>query len=425
MSRMSRMADHQQPATTPREIVESYFDIVQDANAIFSKELFFQRYKFSLCSEELISTIVIITAKLTDYFPNDNDLSNLDTCVDLLLSSSILEDDLIGDRPSLDQFRKAYVLAFYEFHQFPGHQSWLRVGKVTRMAYRVGLDRLDHIRTLYPDWSTVDDEEIQEWRSLWWCIYRLDTYSNLSSGTPYLVDDTVIRTSFVRSHLNQALVNADDLQELYLPPNIEDLSKILLAIPLAPETLLKNFHNITIAVLRQAGLVIRLHLLRSKENMVAQVLKVERQLTTIRLALPPGWLNPRRNALSNESHVDHHARTITVLHLRMAQLLLSLADPGLLQRDKWWESWQRVLEACQDIASTADQWDSSFCITVDPAISFTIFTALIFLDLYKKTNGMIESNVSSDINHYITILHLHLQQFGNNWTLPRLLKRGS
>ncbi|KAJ5279033.1 hypothetical protein N7478_004405 [Penicillium angulare] len=108
----------------------------------------------------------------------------------------------------------------------------------------------------------------------------------------------------------------------------------------------------------------------------------------------------------------------------MAQLLPLLADPGLLQRNEWWGGWQRVLEECQGIASVTDQWDSNFCITVDPAISFTIFKALISLDFYKKTNIMVEHNLSSDINHYITILHLQLQQFGNTWTLPRLLKFG-
>jgi hypothetical protein len=48
------------------------------------------------------------------------------------------------------------------------------------------------------------------------------------------------------------------------------------------------------------------------------------QLATIRLALPTGWLNPRHNAFSNESHVDHHARTITIFHLRMDSYFFQL-----------------------------------------------------------------------------------------------------
>lgn len=288
------------------------------------------------------------------------------------------------------------------------------------MAYRIGIDRLDHIRMLYPDWSIQSEEDIQEWRSLWWCIFRLDSYTNISSGTPYLIDDTVISTSLFIDHQTSECVNSP--QELYLPSNTEDISKVLLAAHLAPETLLKNVHNITTTVLRQAGLVLRLNLTRwSQEVFTSHVTNVERQLATVRLALPAGWLNPRRNAFLNESHADHHARTVTVLHLRMAQLLLSLAQPGLRQGDEWLVSWQRVYEACQDIASVADQWDSSFCLSVDPAISFTIFTALIFLDLHKKTPNLTEHNLGADIDHHVSILHLQLQHFGKVWTLPRLL----
>lgn len=358
--------------------------------------------------------MAIISAKLTQFTTHD-DGPNLDAGLDSLLSSSQLEDDLIGDAPSLDQFRKAYILAFYEFHQFPGHHSWLRIGRITRMAYRIGLDRLDHIRTLYPDWSTISDEDLDEWRALWWCIYRLDTYSNLASGTPYLIDDTVINTSFNISQRKSAS------HGIFLPPNSDNLSQLLPTITLNPETLLNNIHNITVATLRQAGLVIRMHLLRWQEGIAAQVTKVDRQLTALRLALPPGWLNPRRNAFTNETPIDHHERLITVFHLRMAQLLLSVVDCGHGRVDNWLPSWQRVLETCQDIASLAGQWDTAFCLAVDPAITFTIFTTLIFLDLHRKSNGMLHNSLRASIDHEITILHLQLKHFGGIWTQARLL----
>ncbi|GAD93915.1 hypothetical protein ANI_1_936034 [Paecilomyces variotii No. 5] len=390
-----------------------FFDIAQDANPIFSKERFLHRYRSSLCSQDLICTMAVIAAKLTQ-FSSTNDRLRLDAGLDSLLSSSLLEDDLVGNAPSLDQFRKAYLLAFYEFHQFPGHQSWLRIGRVTRMAYHIGLDRLDHIRVLYPEWTTVSNADIQEWRSLWWCLYRLDTYSNLSAGTPYLIDDSVINTSFNLGH------NQDPFEGICLPPNSEGLSKLLPAILSETETLLTNVHNIIIAIIRQAGLVVRMHLLRWKDGIVAQVTNVERQLATLRLALPLGWLNPRRNAFSDERPADHHARLITIFLLRMAQLLLSLVDCGQQQADDWLASWQRVLETCQDIASLAEQWDSAFCLTVDPAITFTIFTALIFLDLHRKS-GMSDDNLRSKIDHDITVLHLQLKHFGDIWTQSRLL----
>lgn len=358
--------------------------------------------------------MAIITAKLIRFGMHEDEL-NVDAGLNSLLSSSLLEDDLVGDAPSLDQFRRAYLLAFYEFHQFPGHHSWLRIGRVTRMAYRIGLDRLDHIRVLYPDWSTISDEDIQEWRALWWSIYRIDTYSNLASGTPYLIDDADIHTSFNFSQTNGASWG------VFLPPHLDDLSRLLPVITPDPQTFLNNIHIITIVAMRQAGLVIRMHLLRQPEEIVAQVAKVERQLTTLRISLPPGWLNPRRNAFTNESPIDHHARLITVFHLRMAQLLLAVVDCGQRREDDWLESWQHVLETCQDIASLAAKWDSAFCLTVDPAITFIIFTTLIFLDLQRKSRPVLGSSFRSSIDHDITVLHLQLEHFGRIWTQARLL----
>ncbi|KAL2866511.1 NAD(P)-binding protein [Aspergillus lucknowensis] len=419
----------------PTEALAAYFDLFQDASPIHSKELFFRRYQSSQCSEDLVSAMVTITAKLIG-FTTENDGLDLDAGLDFLLSSSLLGEDLIGEAPSLDQFRKAYLLAFYEFHQFPGHLSWLRISRVSRMAYRIGLDRLDHIRTRYADWRVLSDEDIQEWRSLWWCIYRVDSYSNMASGTPYLIDDALINTSLSRS-LAQAQAT-HSTQKLYLRPDAEQLSKLLLAAPSDPDTLLENIHNITVATVRQAGSLLRKHLLRSREKILAQVASIERLVATVRLALPAGWLSPRRNAFSNESHVAHHARLITIAHLRMAQLLLALASCDLQPQGadddgngggggKWRGSWQHVLEACQDIAAVAEQWDSAYCLAVDPAISLTIFTALIFLDLHRKTATVAMGDDHTNtfrpgIDHAITILHLQLRSFGQFWTIARLLR---
>ncbi|KIH86437.1 hypothetical protein SPBR_08217 [Sporothrix brasiliensis 5110] len=423
-----------------------YFDILKDASPIYSRDRFLQRFKDGRCSESLISTIVVIAAKTTGYAaeqdgPEGDRLPNWDACLDLLLSSSMLDEDLMGDALSLDDFRRAFILAVYEFHQFPGHQSWMRVGRVTRMAYRIGLDRLDHIRTVYADWRAVDDEDIQEWRALWWCIYRLDTYSNMACGTPYVIDDTAMGTSLLQSPATGAASAPPDadgagaagtLPVLYVPSDLDDVPGVVRAVVRAPATFMANVHNVTLSALRQAGLVLRLPLLHSLGDRAALVTRAERRLATTRLALPTGWLNPRRNALSSESRAAHHARLATVLHLQMAQLLLAMADPGLRQEgednnddnddndDRAVAGWQRVLEACQDIAAVAHQWDSSFCLAVDPALSFVVFTALVFLDLYRKT-ALADPRLRRDLDHQTTVLHLQLSHFASTWTVPRLL----
>jgi hypothetical protein len=165
---------------------------------------------------------------------------------------------------------------------------------------------------------------------------------------------------------------------LLSPLSAEKITKILRIVPSQPDTFLKNVNTIMTAALRQVGQVVRMHLVRSSQATVEQL------LATIRIALPPGWLNTRRNAFANESHNDYHVRMLTVLHLRMAQLLLAIVRCSQQQgADEWLAGWGRIIEPCQDIASTVERWYSAFCLAVDPAVSFTLFIALIFLDLQK------------------------------------------
>ncbi|KAJ5267494.1 hypothetical protein N7478_010302 [Penicillium angulare] len=361
--------------------------------------------------------MILITAKLTQFAGRDNDDDGpcLDAALESLLTSSLLEDDLTGDKTSLDQVRKAYLLAFYELHQSPGHSSWLRISKVTRMAYRLGLDRLDQVRVLYPDWNAVSDEDTEEWRALWWRIYRLDTYSNLASGTPYLIDEMIINTTISLTRTEDGVI-----QGILLPPHSDGLLEIIPAIISNKETLLDNIHTVTTAIMRQVGRVIRMHMLQWHDRVMLEAGNTEQRLATLCLALPLGWLNPQRNAFANEGAGDHHARLITVFHLRMAQLLLSIVECGHRREDDWLPSWQRVLSTSRDIATLAYQWDSAFCLSVDPAITFILFTALVFLDLHRKSSTS-DENLRYNLSKDVTVLQLQLKHFGSFWMQARLL----
>lgn len=351
------------------------------------------------------------------------DSATIDNQIDSLLSSSTVEDDSFTNFPSLDQFRKSCILAFYEFHQFPGHQAWIRIGKLTRMAYHIGLDRLETLRARHAEWRVLSKEDMDEWRAVWWCIFQLDSYSNLSSGTPYLVDEGLVNTAMIIHNTAQPSNVGDAPPQVLLSVHLENLWKLLPAVTSHPETLIPNIKIITTTMLRKAGLLSRVCLLKPREETIGRITNVERQLSALRLGLPPSWFNPKRNAFSHESHADHHARLVTVLHLLMARLYLSILCCTMQQDEEWMMSWQQVLETCQNIASIAEQWDSVFCVKMDPSISFILFAALIFLDLQKKSTAISTSTLHSQIDHDKTVLHLQLEQFERLWTLPRLLNR--
>ncbi|KAJ5089445.1 hypothetical protein N7532_008129 [Penicillium argentinense] len=291
------------------------------------------------------------------------------------------------------------------------------------MAYRMGLDRLENLRMLYPEWRVLDREVLQEWRTLWWFIYRLDSYSNISSGTPFLIDDKFINTSLVLSFSSSSSGSDGAAPEnLRMPSNPEFFWKIIPALSSNPETFLQNAHLVAISATRQAGVVLRHHCVLSKEELVDKDFSAfERHLSALRLALPSGWFNPKRNAFSNETQAYHHGRLNSVILLLMSQLLISIIGCAIAKNDEWLSNWQRILETCQGIASVAAEYDTSFCIKVDPAICFVYFTALIFLEMHRKSSTFSVPDLLSNIEHDQTVLRLQLEQFAKIWTLPKLL----
>jgi hypothetical protein len=370
--------------------------------------------------------LVLITAKLTGFTFSTDDI-DIDACIDLMLSSGSLQEDMLSDVPSLDQFRKACLLAFYEFHQFPGRQAWMRISKIIRMAYWIGLDHLENLRISLPHWCEMSQHELEDWRLVWWCVYRLDSYANLSAGTPYLIDETLVNTSLIR---DQPLDSLEESQpgrqgQLYLPRQPDRLWELLSAIASdSQQTSLFNIHIITATATRQVGRVLRLIMPGQQGETDAYLTDLERRLSSLRLALSTNYLNPMRNAFTHERASEHHARLVNVFHLSMARLLLSLMRCASREEgNEWLLSWQQVLETCQDITSLSEQWNDAFSLSVDPAISFILFTALIFLNLHKRFAAVATSAICTHIEHCENVLLLHLEQFAIAWTLPRLLIR--
>ncbi|UKZ48226.1 hypothetical protein TrVGV298_002462 [Trichoderma virens] len=407
-------------------LLEAYLDSIHEAIPLFMKSHFLSDCRNSIYSRDLILTIVVITAKVTGYtFTAEN--FDIDGLIDKILSVGSHEEDIFSNSPSIDQFRKACLLAFYEFHQFPGQQAWMRIGKLTRMATWTGLDHLEILKSKCPSWRAMTEHQLDEWRLIWWCIYRLDSYTNISSGTPYLIDERLIYTSLLLDASKQASIEHqhDSVQQkLLLPSHYSGLWEPLSVITTQSREISSfNFHIITITILREVGRPIRLHNLRQEQG-VSCLADTERHLSTVRLSLPANYLNTRRNAFSNETGRDHHARLVTIFHITMTQFLLSIIScVRQEQDDEWILNWQRVLEACQDLASISEQWNSSHNLTVDPAISIIIFTALIFLDVQKKSASALVRSPHSAIEYPERVLLMQLEQFASIWTLPRLLTR--
>jgi hypothetical protein len=403
--------------------LDEYFKTVNQAIPLFSGTTPLDSSSIMTCSRDLVEAMLLVTAKLLG-FKFASGRVDLEARINQILNITSLQEDTAGDFPLLDQFRKSCLLAFYEFHQFPGHQVWMRVGKLVRIALWMGLDRLDVMKSISPEWNSVSDDDLKDWKLVWWFVYRLDSYVNLSSGTPYQIDERLVDTSLIDAYRTDH--PSGGCPEPYkLPFHPGGLPDLLMSVKTSSEnTLLFNIHIITATALRQLGRALSMRFLVPPEEVTAAFFNAERNLSVLRLALPRNFLNPGRNAFSNETSNDHHARLVAVLHLLMAQLLAALAHCQCLpEGDEWALSWQCVLEVCQNIAGITEKWDSNFIICLDPAVSLIIFTALVFLDIHKKFAPATSTYLLSEIGNCELLLLLQLEQFAAYWTLPGLLIR--
>ena len=385
------------------------------------RRAFLQRYEQGFINRSLLLTILGVSAKiqgLTSVWANPG----LDNCLGFLLASTKIADEEISNSlVSLDNFQQACLLAYYEFHQYPGQNAWLKIGQLTRKAYQCGLHQLDN-RDQCPlfDTNPMSDDEIEEWRSLWWCIYCLDSYCNITAATPFGVELDSVKTGLVQ---NSQSAESQFVSEatIFLPAETELLWKTSKDIASRGGDFNFNIHIVTTTILRGAAKLSRLWKQNPSERLRSRFEALEYDLSAVRLSLPSHYFNLARNVLLNESSSEHHARLVCILHLHASRFLLSF--PVHLREDKseWLDRWRRTLEYCEDIVLVVREWNAPQCLSVDPAVCLIISEALMIIHLHSQDVANSEPELQARLRSHKDLLLLFLEQFAAIWHLPCFL----
>lgn len=390
---------------------------------LFPKGKLFQQYEYGAISRNLLLTIFVVTAKILGP-PSFWSDSNVEDCVRYLLQTNVIDKDSPSTRLSLDDFRQACLLAFYAFHQYPGERAWMRIGHLTRRAYQCGLHQIDNRdRCLAFDHNNpMSDEQAEEWRYVWWCIYCLDSYSNITAATPFVVEIESVKTALVTTSFADPADNRPDLTSpKFLPAETSLLWATTRDITSKRGDFGFNVHIVTTTLLREAATIYRLRTQNPSERLQARQAALEDHLSAVRLALPARYLSGARNTLIDESSSEHHARLICVLHLHAARVLICLPLDPQRNETEWLDRWHRNLEYCQDIVAIVRQWDGQFCSTVDPAVCFIILGTLLFLHLHGISGSNSQPELQARLATYKDMLLLFLHQFASTWNLVRFL----
>jgi hypothetical protein len=201
-------------------------------------------------ARDLLLVIIALTVKI---------LGRRELCSDPRLEERLrhlqerngLDSETSAARWSLDDFRQACLLAYYEFHEHPGERAWLRVGHLTRKAYYCGLHQLDNHDLCEDD---DDDDDKDEWRYVWWCIFCLDSYSNITAASPFVIHIESIRTSLITNLGRERSRKA----QIFLPGQPEMFWQTVEAIISYGHNVNFNLHIVTTAILREAATLYRL-----------------------------------------------------------------------------------------------------------------------------------------------------------------------
>lgn len=388
---------------------------------LFHRARFLARYEAGNLCQHLLLTIYVVTAK-TLGLGNSWDGSNLDDCIAYLLDLKVVENESAGKKLSLDNFRQGCLLAFYAFHQYPGEKAWMRIGNLTRKAYQCGLHQIDFIGygSVF-DRENVSAEDLEEWRYVWWCIYCLDCYSNVTALTPFIVERESIKTALVSSPLAGPTSDlAVKTLPQYLPDDTDDLWKTAKDVTSSTGAVNFNMHILTTTMIREAATLHRLRKQSTSKRLKVRLSELESHFSTFRLALPTRYLSPSRNAMDNESSSEHHSRLICVLHIHLARILTYFPADSQENLNEWTGRWQQCLESCEDVVTVVKQWDGQYFTATDPAICFIILFALTLVHLHScSKDAKLEFKVRMET--YKDVLVLFLEQFASAWSLPRFL----
>ncbi|KAL6405399.1 hypothetical protein AUP68_11153 [Ilyonectria robusta] len=400
-----------------RELLESFFEQIHSSIPLFRRDEFIRQFKFGTVNRKLLITVLALTAKILGR-PSYWTEQGLNDCLSHLQARTVLDSETSARQPSLDDFRQACLLAFYEFHQHPGEKAWLQIGRLTRKAYRYGLHQLDNDnQSAMLACGPLVGDEVDKWRHVWWCIFCLDSYSNITTASPFIVHVESIRTSLLTDPGEEGRRKT----QIFLHDETDTLWQIVEEITSHGKHLNFNLHIVTTLILREAATLYQLCWQNPLERLHRRLGALENHLTAVRLALPPRYMNVARDVLHDEPCSAYHARLICLLHLHVSRLLVCLPFHPQKSEEQRLCLWHKTLEYCQDIVDVVKQWDSQHSPSVDPAVCFIIYSALVILHLHYTTLASSKPERQATLGTQKNILRLFLEQFAFFWNLPRFL----
>ncbi|KAK8039634.1 hypothetical protein PG993_008045 [Apiospora rasikravindrae] len=405
-----------------RSLLCTYFDEINPALPLFHRERFMEQYDTGIISLELIVAMTAVTARTTGSAPSWT-TECVDMCLAALLASTSSDEDLNLSRGNLSRFRLECIMAYYEFSQYPGTTAWMRASRLTRKAHVLGLNQIENpnlCSAFDPHLST--EQDIEDWRYAWWCVFSMDSYVNAASAACTIVDHESINTALVRRPFDNSSpeLSFQTLPKLFLAEELSNIWRTTQEALTQRHTSGININMIMAATVRDAGTLVRLRTEKGAERLMLRTARLKNDLASLKLSLPPRYFCLTRNALETETDAEYNQRLLNVFLFHAVRQAVYMPTGLTVGSEEWMSDWAALHETSRELAMLASNWGQQCPPRINPTVTIVAFTALMVLNLFHKSEP--DAHVlPGSLTQLESSLLLFLEEFGKSWYLPRLM----
>ncbi|CAH0027256.1 unnamed protein product [Clonostachys rhizophaga] len=333
---------------------------------------------------------------------------------------------------SIDELKASILLCLHKIASAVTWDAVAEMARITRMAelyYRIIADQDKSSR------CSRCEYEAEELRTVWWCIYSLDTcFSAIAIISHAMADHT-------RGNMTLPVTPVPDLTK---PPGSQQRkldhigdSQLLLT----PD--LKLWENMAIVFSKspcrgRCLYIVTCTLMRSVTDLrfslkqgcgpawKARFQELESDCAATTLSLPAWVFKPIRNLGTGETETEHRDRLEALIVwqgacLLHAALAVQLDGTSSTSESAFQAQWQTVIARANEVLRVVQNWKPDYFEAIDSKSAYIILLTGIVLTL----DGAIHSATTSSSarpSHHMDLLFLFLAQIGRHWLLDILKK---
>ncbi|KAL5590960.1 hypothetical protein FOBRF1_014517 [Fusarium oxysporum] len=346
-----------------------------------------------------------------------------------------------GSDLTMDELKASLLLYIYEMSETMRWDTVAEIARITRMAELYYALHFDSRSGEPSKASTFDDgmnlrsqerdissgRAAEEWNSVWWCIYSLDTSCSAVASFSNPITDNLqakmaLPATSVSEFTNQSLrdqESSEDGSQFIIPSagakHWEAMSMIFSKASCRNRNLYFGACSLMRAVTDLRSLMIR----SRGRDIEKRLHELESDCTATSFALPPWFFNATRNLGVVETDEEHQRRLDVLLVWSGANVLLSICATKISTQSACSELqvlWFTILSKANETVRIIQNWKPGYFKAIDPMCSYLILlsaSVLAFDGELGATNASTPSQSKS--SEHLDLLQLFLDQMGINW----------